>query len=133
MGMTADDVATAGNGLDDGAEEEEVDEDEEDEEDEDEDSQWTLRKAAAKALSNTAEAFEGALLEVLLPQLQPMLDSSQDWLQREAAICALGYVAFGCIGSMDDQLPSLVPFLLESLNDPHVSDLGLIRNLNAYA
>lgn len=122
MGMTASDVEAAGNGFDEG-DEEDYDEGDE-EEDENEDAEWTLRKASAKALSNSAEAFEEALLDVLLPLLQPMLSNREDWLQREAAICALGYMAFGCHSSMHGHLPSLVPFLLENLKDDNV---GLLQ------
>jgi transportin-1 len=114
MGMTADDLHAA-NGND-----EDEEDDAELDEDEDEDGEWTTRSAAAKALASAAESFEGALLEILLPQVTQML-SQGDWYQREAAIFALGNVAIGCLEAMHDHLPSLVPFLLDSLRDQHVS------------
>lgn len=114
LGMTADDMPVAN-----GHAEEEEDEDVEEEE-EDEENEWSTRSAAATALSNAAESFEGALLEILLPQLTQML-GQDDWFQREAAVYALGNVATGCSEAMSEHLPSLIPFLLQSLGDQHVS------------
>lgn len=113
MGMTSDDMPVA-NGHDQEEEDEAQDEDEEDEENE-----WSTRSAAATALANAAESFEGALLGILLPRLTQMLSQS-DWFQREAAVYALGNVATGCLDAMSEHLPSLVPFLLQSLRDQHV-------------
>ena len=90
MGMTAEDLLSYSNG----AEEEVEDQDEEDEEDEEDDSLWTVRRAASRALEASAEMFETALLEILLPNITEML-SGGNWYQREAALYALGNVAVG--------------------------------------
>lgn len=93
MGMTADDVAAAANGGE-GGHEDEADGEEEEEDEDDPDTLWTVRRAASRALETAAETFEGALLEILLPEVTRML-SQGDWFQREAAIHALGNVATG--------------------------------------
>lgn len=117
MGLTADDIDNA---QDSGNFEDDDVYDDEDEDDEDgTDGDWTCRIAAARALETSAETFEGALLEILLPQVTQMLANSE-WYTREAAILALGTVARGCGTAMDEHLPSLIPFLLQSLKDPHV-------------
>lgn len=123
--MTSDDVQAlnehnAQNGDD---EDEDEAEDDEDDEDEDGEADWTVRIAAGQALATAAEGFEGALLEILLPNVNQML-SSGDWFQREAAVHALGSVAQGCGEAMNEHLHSLIPFLLQSLSDPNVSPLG---------
>lgn len=78
--------------------EEEEEEDEEDYEDDDDDdeayTEWNLRKCAAAALDVMAVAFETEMLEVLLPYLKEKL-FSQDWLDRESGILALGAIAEG--------------------------------------
>lgn len=133
LGMTSDDVEAlnaqnAQNGGNDDDEEEEEPEDDDDEDDDDAEADWTVRIAAGQALATAADAFEGALLEILLPNVNQML-SSGDWYHREAAIHALGSVAQGCGDAMNDHLQSLIPFLLQSLNDANVSN----ENINAAA
>jgi transportin-1 len=78
----------------------EVDEDDDyDEEDDDDDfdddtTEWTLRKCAAAALDIISIEFENELLTILLPHLKNKL-WSQDWVQRESGILALGAIAEG--------------------------------------
>jgi transportin-1 len=81
--------------------EETIDSDEEDDYDlDDEDfademsTEWNLRKCAAAALDVLAVRFGGDLLNVLLGPLKEKL-WSQDWLQRESGILALGAMAEG--------------------------------------
>ena len=119
MGMTASDRNGA-NGDDQEGDDDDAGEENDEDEDEDDEGEWTTRTAAATALETAAESFEGALLDILLPQLTQML-SRGNWYQKEAAIFALGNVAGGCIESMYEHLPSLLPFLLQSLEDEHVS------------
>lgn len=122
LGMTADDVQALGQN---GNEEDDEDEPEEDEEEDEDDAEadWTVRIAASQALSMAAEGFEGAILEILLPIVNQMLNSG-DWAQREAAVYALGSVAQGCGSAMYEHLQSLIPFLLQSLSDTHVSTVA---------
>jgi transportin-1 len=57
-------------------------------------TEWNLRKCAAAALDVLAVRFSGDLLNVLLGPLKEKL-WSQDWLQRESGILALGAMAEG--------------------------------------
>jgi transportin-1 len=84
-----------------GAYGEEISDYNEDEEDYDEDdfmeemsTEWNLRKCAAAALDVLAVRFGPELLVVLLGPLKEKL-WSDDWLQRESGILALGAMAEG--------------------------------------
>ncbi|EEB92648.1 hypothetical protein MPER_08811 [Moniliophthora perniciosa FA553] len=79
-------------------------------------TEWNLRKCAAAALDVLAVRFSGDLLNVLLAPLKDKLWSS-DWLQRESGILALGAMAEGCIEAIEPHLPTLVPYLINTLND----------------
>ncbi|KAI3488842.1 hypothetical protein L1887_47041 [Cichorium endivia] len=96
-------------------EEDDFDEDDEDDEDDDGISDWNLRKCSAAALDVMAVNFGDELLEILLPYLKERL-FSDDWLQRECGILALGAIE-GCIAGIQPHLPTLVPFLINSLKD----------------
>lgn len=100
--------------------EEESDDDDYDDEDEEDDeiyTEWNLRKCSAAALDVMAVAFEAEMLEVLLPYLKVKL-FSEDWLDRESGILALGAIAEGCITGLEPHLPILIGILIGSLNDP---------------
>jgi transportin-1 len=82
-----------------GADVDEDDDDDYDDDDDDDDldddtTEWTLRKCAAAALDIIATEFENELLAILLPHLKDKL-WSQDWVQRESGILALGAIAEG--------------------------------------
>jgi transportin-1 len=62
--------------------------------DDDISTDWNLRKCSAAALDVLAVRFGGDLLNVLLPALKDKL-WSDNWLQRESGILALGAVAEG--------------------------------------
>ncbi|GAW10250.1 ARM repeat-containing protein [Lentinula edodes] len=79
-------------------------------------TEWNLRKCAAAALDVLAVRFSGDLLNVLLAPLKDKLWSN-DWLQRESGILALGAMAEGCIEAIEPHLPTLVPYLINTLND----------------
>ncbi|KAF8637781.1 hypothetical protein AX17_002572 [Amanita inopinata Kibby_2008] len=103
--------------------EETYDSDEEDDYDLDDDdfaeelsTEWNLRKCAAAALDVLAVRFGGDLLTVLLEPLKNKLWSN-DWLQRESAILALGAMAEGCLEAIEPHLPTLIPYLINTLND----------------
>ncbi|KAJ3717950.1 armadillo-type protein [Lentinula raphanica] len=78
--------------------------------------QWGLRKCAASALDVLAVRFGGDLLNVLLAPLKDKLWSN-DWLQRESGILALGAMAEGCFETIEPHLTTLVPYLINTLND----------------
>lgn len=56
------------------------------------------------------------LLPILLPHLQRLLEHGSLW-EREAAILALGAVAWGCGQGMSGHLPGLFPYLLNQLRE----------------
>ncbi|KAI0690408.1 armadillo-type protein [Cerioporus squamosus] len=62
-------------------------------------TEWNLRKCAAAAL--TADLL-----------------NSDEWLQRESSILALGAMAEGYIDTIEPHLPTLVSYLINTLNDP---------------
>ncbi|KAE8267860.1 hypothetical protein A4X09_0g4478 [Tilletia walkeri] len=77
---------------------------------------WNLRKCSAAALDVLAIEFGDELLEILLPYLRERL-FAPDWLQRESGILALGAIAQGCIGGIQQHLPNLVPLLISTFQD----------------
>ncbi|THU89773.1 ARM repeat-containing protein [Dendrothele bispora CBS 962.96] len=90
-------------------------------------TEWNLRKCAAAALDVLAVRFSGDLLNVLLGPLKDKLWSN-DWLQRESGILALGAMAEGCIEAIEPHLPTLVPYLINTLNDPK----PLVRSITCW-
>ncbi|TIB71126.1 hypothetical protein E3Q24_02480 [Wallemia mellicola] len=108
---------------------EEDDEDDYDEfEDEELASGWNLRKCSAAAMDVLSINFGVDLLNILLPYLKERL-FSQDWLQRESAILALGAISEGCIEGIQPHLPQLVPYLVNALNDPK----PLVRSISCWS
>ncbi|KAI0295294.1 ARM repeat-containing protein [Russula brevipes] len=115
--------------------EEQLDGDDDDFEDEMDDddfademsTEWNLRKCAAAALDVLAVRFSTDLLNVMLEPLKNKLWNT-DWLQRESAILALGAIAEGCIEAVEPHLPMLVPYLIQSLNDPK----PLVRSITCW-
>lgn len=105
-----------------GAYGEEFEDDEEYDSEEDDDyldemsTEWNLRKCAAAALDVLAVRFGVDLLNVLLEPLKNKL-WSDNWLSRECGILALGAMAEGCIDALEPHLPTLVPYLINQLND----------------
>lgn len=97
--------------------------DDDDDDDLDEDlelglAEWNLRKCSAAALDVFATPFPDVVLETAMPYLKENV-VSPEWYVREAAILAFGAVAEGCLSLVSPQLDSLVPFLVERLNDDH--------------
>ncbi|RDX49351.1 ARM repeat-containing protein [Lentinus brumalis] len=90
-------------------------------------TEWNLRKCAAAALDVLAVRFGADLLNVLLEPLKTKL-WSDDWLQRESGILALGAMAEGCIDAIEPHLPTLVPYLINTLNDPK----PLVRSITCW-
>ncbi|KAJ4471283.1 armadillo-type protein [Lentinula edodes] len=79
-------------------------------------TEWNVRKCAAAALDILAVRFTGDLLNVLLAPLKDELCSNH-WLQRESGILAL---------AIKPHLPTLVPYLINTLNDLKVSFIHAI-------
>ncbi|WFD32655.1 hypothetical protein MSPP1_003704 [Malassezia sp. CBS 17886] len=112
-------------GADDGDDEDDLDEDDFD--DDDALGSWNLRKCAAAALDVLAVRFGEEILPVLLQLLKDRL-FSDDWVQREAGILALGAIAEGCLRGVEPHLPTLVPLLLNTLSDPQ----PLVRSITCW-
>ncbi|SCU91022.1 LAFA_0F01420g1_1 [Lachancea sp. 'fantastica'] len=87
-----------------------------DDDDGDHDTQWNLRKCCAATLDVLTGILPRDVLSVGFPILRERL-SSEEWYVREAAILAFGAMADGGMRYFADQLPALIPFLLEKLND----------------
>ena len=87
-----------------------------DDDDDTDDIEWTIRKCSAASLDSLATVFRNSVLTSLLPVVKDQL-SHQDWRVREAGILALGAIAEGTQSGMAAHLPSLVPHLINSLND----------------
>ncbi|PSR72701.1 hypothetical protein PHLCEN_2v11396 [Hermanssonia centrifuga] len=110
--------------------EDESDSDFEDEDDEFADemsTEWNLRKCAAAALDVLAVRFGADMLNHLLEPLKTKL-WSEDWLQRESGILALGAMAEGCIDAIEPHLPTLIPYLINTLNDSK----PLVRSISCW-
>ncbi|KAK7022069.1 hypothetical protein VNI00_017051 [Paramarasmius palmivorus] len=85
----------------------------------DESTEWKVRHAAAYSLEVFATHFSRDLLDVLLVPLEEKL-CSNNWLQRESGILALGAIAAGCIEAIKPYLPNLIAFIIRMLKDPKV-------------
>ncbi|PFH50470.1 hypothetical protein AMATHDRAFT_144979 [Amanita thiersii Skay4041] len=84
-----------------------------DDDDEEALSEWNIRKCAARTLNVIGVRYGEDLLNTLLEPLKNKL-WSDDWLQRESGISALG-----CMKAMEPHLPGLISYLNNSLNDPN--------------
>ncbi|GMG52596.1 unnamed protein product [Ambrosiozyma monospora] len=95
------------------------DEDSDDEDDDDDDDgnfEWNLRKCSAAAIDVFATNYPMEVLQISMPIIKERI-VSQEWPVREASILAMGAIAEGCLELASDSLPSLVPFLIERLQD----------------
>lgn len=80
------------------------------------DTQWNLRKCAASTLDVMTNILPRDVMYVAFPYLKEHLNSDR-WFIREATVLALGAMAEGGMKYFDDQLPQLIPFLVEQLQD----------------
>ncbi|CAG8510126.1 25561_t:CDS:10 [Gigaspora rosea] len=81
----------------------------------------------AAALDVLATVFGNVLLEILLPFLREQL-FHQEWKHRECGILALGAVSEGCMEGVEPHLQNLVPYLIQTLNDPK----PLVRSITCW-
>lgn len=91
-------------------------EDDDDDGDDDVDTQWTLRKCSASTLDVLTNILPHAVLEIAFPYLKEHLTSDK-WYIREATVLALGAMADGGMNYFNNELPILIPFLVEQLKD----------------
>ncbi|KAG8714513.1 hypothetical protein FRC08_011841 [Ceratobasidium sp. 394] len=124
-GLESDPSSTEQNAPKDNDDDEEYDDDFDD--DDDLSTEWNLRKCAAAAIDVIAVRFGADLLQILMPHLRDRLWST-DWIQRESGILALGAMAEGCIEAIEPYLPELIPFLINTLNDPK----PLVRSITCW-
>ncbi|ODV61095.1 Kap104p [Ascoidea rubescens DSM 1968] len=96
------------------------DDDDDDEGIDDEDDQlssnWTLRKCAAATLDLLANCMAESVLKITLPILKERL-TSNEWPIREAAILAFGAIKEAAIEHSNHELPALIPYLVDTLQD----------------
>ena len=86
--------------------------------------QWSLRKCAAATLDVLSESLPQEVLLVTLPILQEKI-VSPNWPIREAAILAFGAMSNSFMKLASNELPNLVPFLVDRLqdNEPRVRQI----------
>jgi len=112
-----------------------INEDDDDDDDDDDDyefeghADWNLRKCAASSLDLLSNIFGNDLLQSLLPEIQSRMQPNKDWWERECAILAIGAISEGCRTGMFTHLPSLVPYLINVLNDPK----PLVRSITCWS
>ncbi|KAI0039593.1 ARM repeat-containing protein, partial [Auriscalpium vulgare] len=89
--------------------------------------EWNSRSCAAAALEELAVRFGSELYKALQEALTWKLWDAE-WTQRESATLALGAVAGGCSKALEPDLPKLVPYLVNALNDPK----PLVRSISCW-
>jgi transportin-1 len=94
----------------------------------DPEDEWNLRKCSAASLDSLATHFGGPVFEITLPWLTENLQH-KDWVNREAAVLALGAIGPGCLDAIAQHLPNLVPYLLTLLGD----EQPVVRQITCWA
>lgn len=92
------------------------DSDDDSDDDDDELDSWNLRRCAAATLDALSLVYPADVLSVALPILQEKIVSTE-WPTREAAILAFGAVSASCVDLAADKVPTLIPFLVQRLQD----------------
>ncbi|KAF2860437.1 ARM repeat-containing protein [Piedraia hortae CBS 480.64] len=100
----------------------------EDDDDIDPEDEWNLRKCSAGSLDCLADEFGGQVFDVCLPWLKQNLTHSE-WPMREAAVLTLGAIGPGCMASISQHLPNLIPYMTSLLNDPQ----PVVRQISCWA
>ncbi|CAI2178857.1 6952_t:CDS:10 [Funneliformis geosporum] len=91
------------------------------------DGDTSTTNCSAAALDVLATVFGNELLEILLPFLREQL-FHQEWKHRECGILALGAVSEGCMEGVEPHLQNLVPYLIQTLDDPK----PLVRSITCW-
>ncbi|KAF4669002.1 Transportin-1 [Perkinsus chesapeaki] len=89
-------------------------------------NEWTVRKAAANALDNIANALHDDILPILLPLIEKGLTSTSDWREQEASVLAVGAIAHGCENGLSKDMNTLLPLLIQTTlsNQPLLRSIG---------
>nr|PNR26375.1 hypothetical protein PHYPA_030950 [Physcomitrium patens] len=103
---------------------------EEDDDDDDIINSWNLRKCSAAGLDILSTVFGDDILPILMPLVQVRLSTTEDseWVQKEAAILALGAVAEGCISGLLPHLAQIVVYLVSFMEDTR----PLVRSISCW-
>ncbi|CCE61506.1 hypothetical protein TPHA_0A04320 [Tetrapisispora phaffii CBS 4417] len=91
------------------------------------DTEWNLRKCSAATLDVITNVLPQHVISIAFSYLREHL-TSEKWYVREATVLALGAMADGGMKYFDDQLPSLIPFLIEQMKD----DWAPIRKMSCW-
>ena len=91
-------------------------------------SEWTVRKACGRGLDELTNVFGEDILDIIIPMCLAGLQS-ENWLDREASILALGATSSAFLHFGDTHLPGLVNQLLQLLEDTR----PLIRHTTAWS
>ena len=106
-------------------------EEEEEDDDDGEDGEWNVRKCSAASLDSLAGMYgPDHILPPLLPGLQEGLAHQDPWV-REASVLALGAIADGCGGAMEEHMAELHPYLMAQLSDP--ATLPQLKSIAAWS
>ncbi|TFK64205.1 ARM repeat-containing protein [Pluteus cervinus] len=87
---------------------------------------WNLRKCAIAAIDVLGVHHGEELFNMLQNPLKDKLWTTE-WQERESGILALGAIADGCIDFVGTHLPTLIPYLINTLNDPKATCWALGR------
>lgn len=102
-----------------------------DDDDDDDDgsmsTSWNIRKCTAAALDCLSHCYGDEILPFVFQELQKTLNH-ENWVEKEAAVLAIGAVAEGSLTGMVPHLPSLVPYLVERISDTH----PLVRSITCW-
>lgn len=91
-------------------------------------SEHSLRKSSATALEILTVTFGDDVATILLDRLLNHTLQDKNWIVRESGILALGAAALGGINVICKDLVKLVPFLLQSMQDPQ----PLVRSISCW-
>eukprot|EP00300_Choanocystis_sp_HF-7_P005521 c14125_g1_i1.p1 GENE.c14125_g1_i1~~c14125_g1_i1.p1 ORF type:complete len:912 (+),score=213.36 c14125_g1_i1:158-2893(+) len=73
--------------------------------------QWNVRKSAGASLDVLARLYQDPLLELLMPAISEMMNSTQ-WKEREAGLLAIGAISVGCLEALGTYLPEILQHIL---------------------
>ncbi|CAG9329161.1 unnamed protein product [Blepharisma stoltei] len=93
---------------------------------EEENMNWTLRRESALLIDKLAESFGAATFGLIQEKIQSLL-LSNNWIETESGLLALGAIASGAISAILPSLPTFLPFLQKqtSHEQPMVRSMAL--------
>ncbi|KAI9224789.1 armadillo-type protein [Blastocladiella britannica] len=94
------------------------------------DESWTLRKCSAATLDELSGSFGKEMVDIVKQALPAMLKSN-DWLDLETAILAIGAISHSCIADLTDVLDDLASGFETVLRDK--SAHPILHNISAWS